>query len=80
MTWGSGATGVSGPVSATNSLVGTTAGSLVGAGGVAALSDGKADNNYVVASPRMGIRPRTGSRGCKSRAMIRSSLWVEGRL
>src|SRR5208337_4066260 len=46
-TWGSGTAGVSGPVSATNSLVGSAANDLVGFGGVTALSNG----NYVVSSP-----------------------------
>jgi len=45
VTWGSGTAGVSGPVSATNSLVGSTANDLVGS--VTALSNG----NYVVSSP-----------------------------
>ena len=45
-TWGSGTTGVSGVVSAANSLVGSTAGDIVGNLGVVALSNG----NYVVAS------------------------------
>ncbi len=47
VTWGSGASGVSGPVSAANSLVGSTAGDWVGYYGVTALSNG----NYVVRSP-----------------------------
>ncbi len=50
VTWGNGTTGVSGPVSTTSSLVGSTANDLVGAGasfGVTALSSG----NYVVSSP-----------------------------
>ena len=47
VTWGSGTAGVSGAVSATNSLVGSTANDSVGSGGVTALSDG----NYVVDSP-----------------------------
>ena len=50
VTWGSGTAGVSGPVSAANSLVGSTANDLVGGGndgGVTALSNG----NYVVSSP-----------------------------
>jgi Repeat of unknown function (DUF5650)/IPT/TIG domain/FG-GAP repeat len=55
VTWGSGTTGISGPVSGANSLVGTTAYSLVGAGGVTALSDGKTNNNYVVSSPEWGF-------------------------
>ncbi|HEX4612471.1 MAG TPA: hypothetical protein VH092_30030, partial [Urbifossiella sp.] len=46
-TWGRGTAGVSGTISAANSLVGTTAGDQVGSGGVVAMSDG----NYVVASP-----------------------------
>src|SRR5208283_3205222 len=46
-TWGSGTAGVSGPVSATNSLVGSAANDQVGIGGVTALSNG----NYVVSSP-----------------------------
>ncbi len=48
VTWGSGTAGVSGVVSATNSLVGSTAGDSVGenAGSVLALSNG----NYVVSS------------------------------
>lgn len=47
VTWGSATTGVSGVVSAANSLVGTTAGSYVGSNGVTVLSNG----NYVVRSP-----------------------------
>src|SRR5208282_2881903 len=46
-TWGSGTAGVSGPVNATNSLVGSAANDQVGFGGVTALSNG----NYVVNSP-----------------------------
>jgi hypothetical protein len=47
VTWGNGGDGTSGPVSTANSLVGGNANSLVGAGGVVALSNG----NYVVKSP-----------------------------
>ena len=47
VTWGSGTAGVSGAVSATNSLVGSTANDYVGSGSVTALSNG----NYVVSSP-----------------------------
>lgn len=47
VTWGSGTTGIFGAVSASNSLVGSTAFDIVGAGGITALSNG----NYVVASP-----------------------------
>jgi hypothetical protein len=53
VTWGDGASGTTGPVSAANSLVGSTLGDLVGGGsffgaaGVTALTNG----NYVVNSP-----------------------------
>ncbi len=47
VTWGSGATGISGVVSAVNSLVGSTANDYVGSGGLTALTNG----NYVVSSP-----------------------------
>ena len=50
VTWGSGTAGVSGIVSASNSLVGGTAGDQVGYYGVDALSNG----NYVVISPYWG--------------------------
>jgi hypothetical protein len=46
VTWGSGTTGVSGVVSAANSLVGTSAGDYAGIQGVTVLSNG----NYVVSS------------------------------
>ena len=46
-TWVNGSAGLPGVVSATNSLVGTTAGDKVGFRGVTALSNG----NYVVDSP-----------------------------
>jgi hypothetical protein len=47
VTWGSGTAGVSGEVSATNSLVGSKANDSVGSGGITALTNG----NYVVRSP-----------------------------
>jgi hypothetical protein len=47
VTWGSGTAGVTGTVSAANSLTGTNPGDLVGFSGVIALSNG----NYVVGSP-----------------------------
>ncbi|HOD08454.1 MAG TPA: YDG domain-containing protein, partial [Myxococcota bacterium] len=47
VTWGSGTTGISGAVSADNSLVGSKANDKVGSGGITALTNG----NYVVASP-----------------------------
>ena len=46
VTWGSGASGVSGAVSAVNSLVGSTSGDQVGSGGIVELTNG----NYVVRS------------------------------
>ena len=46
-TWGDGASGISGPVSVSNSLVGATVGDTVGSAGVSALGNG----NYVVVSP-----------------------------
>jgi Repeat of unknown function (DUF5650) len=48
VTWGNGATGTSGVVSATNSLTGSTAGDIIGFGGIVELSNG----NYVVNSPK----------------------------
>ena len=47
VTWGSGTAGVKGEVSSSNSLVGSTAGDIVGYGGISAFSNG----NYVVSSP-----------------------------
>jgi hypothetical protein len=47
VTWGSGTTGVTGEISAANSLVGSQLDDEVGLNGVTALSDG----NYVVTSP-----------------------------
>jgi hypothetical protein len=46
VTWGSGTTGISGPVSASNSLVGTTPLDRIGSVGVVALANG----NYLVVS------------------------------
>ncbi|MDD5334120.1 MAG: filamentous hemagglutinin N-terminal domain-containing protein [Rhodoferax sp.] len=48
VTWGSGTSGVTGAVAASNSLVGSTAGDLVGGNGVTALANG----NYLVSSPK----------------------------
>jgi len=58
-TFGSGTTGISGAVSAANSLVGIIAGDAVGARGVTALDNG----NYVVASPdwNNGVTIDTGA-------------------
>lgn len=46
-TWSSGTSGITGAVSASNSLVGSVAGDTVGGGGITALANG----NYVVSSP-----------------------------
>ena len=54
VTWGSGTSGVSGVVSASNSLVGSMANDLVGGFGISPLSNG----NYLVSSPDWN-----GSRG-----------------
>ena len=77
VTWGSGTTGVSGVVSAANSLVGSTVNDLVGStSGVTALTNG----NYVVSSPagttarppmrarRRGATARRASKGVVSAA------------
>jgi hypothetical protein len=70
VTWGDGHTGTVGSVTVTNSLVGSTAGDMVGFGngspgsGVTALSDG----NYVVDSPFW----QTGG------AMVGAVTWVKG--
>ncbi|MBN1812024.1 MAG: hypothetical protein JXA14_09335 [Anaerolineae bacterium] len=47
VTWGSGMSGISGEISAANSLVGSSAADAVGEGGVVELSDG----HYAVSSP-----------------------------
>ncbi|HVX56102.1 MAG TPA: filamentous hemagglutinin N-terminal domain-containing protein [Candidatus Saccharimonadales bacterium] len=47
VTWGSGTTGVTGTISSSNSLVGSTSGDTIGSAGVTALTNG----NYVVSSP-----------------------------
>jgi Repeat of unknown function (DUF5650)/Putative Ig domain len=47
VTWGSGATGLTGTISAANSLVGTKANDNISSGGIAYLTTG----NYVLASP-----------------------------
>src|SRR5204863_4882049 len=47
VTWGSGTHGVHGPVATTNSLVGSTAGDMIGSFGISVLTNG----NYVVDSP-----------------------------
>jgi hypothetical protein len=48
VTWGNGTSGITGVVSSTNSLVGSSAADVVGEGGVVELSNG----HYVVSSPR----------------------------
>ncbi|MFO1007262.1 MAG: cadherin domain-containing protein [Planctomycetaceae bacterium] len=59
VTWGSGAAGIVGIVSASNSLVGSTASDNVGAGGITALTSG----NYVVRSINWdnGVVPDAGA-------------------
>ena len=47
VTWGDGTTGITGPVSASNSLIGSNSNELVGSGGLIALANG----NYVVSTP-----------------------------
>jgi uncharacterized repeat protein (TIGR01451 family) len=47
VTWGNGATGITGPLSSSNSLLGSGTSDQVGSGGVTLLSNG----NYVVSSP-----------------------------
>jgi hypothetical protein len=79
-TWGNGSSGITGPVSASNSLIGTTYGDNVGISGVTALSDG----NYVVASgywsntwPNSGAGAATwgnGSSGIKGPVSASNSL------
>lgn len=56
-TWGNGTTGISGTISSSNSLVGTTAVDSVGIGGVTALPNG----NYVVSSPLWGSLSHFGA-------------------
>jgi hypothetical protein len=51
VTWGNGTTGVSGVVSAANSLVGKNAGDQLGSNGVTVLANG----NYVVDSPQFDL-------------------------
>jgi len=51
VTWGSGTAGVSGQISASNSLVGSRTGDSVSGGGVVALTNG----NYVVSSPSWAL-------------------------
>ncbi len=59
VTWGNGVNGTTGPVSAANSLVGSTAGDYVGLNGVTVLTNG----NYVVSSARWdnGLIDRAGA-------------------
>ncbi len=68
VTWGDGRTGIRGPVSVGNSLVGTTLSDEVGSNGVTALING----NYVVASPNW-------SNGVWGRA-LGAATWADGRI
>src|SRR5690606_39927937 len=64
VTFGSGTSGVSGVVSASNSLVGSNANDNVGIGGVTALSNG----NYVVSSYNWDNGAATKAGGAKERS------------
>jgi hypothetical protein len=72
VTWGNGASGISGVVSATNSLVGSnaypssSAADLVGSGGITALTNG----NYVVDSPNWAVD--------SSNPMVGAVTWGNG--
>ena len=57
VTWGNGASGISGPVSTANSLVGSTANDQVGSGSIRALANG----NYIVPSPSWANGSATGA-------------------
>ncbi len=65
VTWGNSATGVSGVISASNSLVGNTAYDRIGSGGASSLFNG----NYVVASPRWDSG---------SRVDVGAATWING--
>src|SRR5208283_4962388 len=54
VTWGSGTTGVMGPVTSSNSLVGSTPGDQVGSNYVTQLYYNNPNGNYVVLSPTWG--------------------------
>lgn len=59
VTWGSGTTGVTGFVSTTNSVVGSTENDQIGSGGIAVLSP----TNYVVISPLWDCQSALGCSG-----------------
>jgi Repeat of unknown function (DUF5650) len=74
-TWANGMTGISGPVSPANSLVGSTAGDFVGADGATALTNG----NYVVDSSywngfRGAVTWANGTTGISGLISIANSL------
>jgi filamentous hemagglutinin family protein len=56
VTWGSATSGVSGAVTSSNSLVGASAGDLIGSGGIVQLSN---NSNYLVVSPNF-VGPTQG--------------------
>jgi hypothetical protein len=75
VTWGDGTTGVSGAVSADNSLVGSNTGDQAGSGGITALSNG----NYVVRSPewngqRGAVTWGSGTEGVRGTVSADNSL------
>jgi hypothetical protein len=59
VSWGSGTTGLAGPVNTSNALTGANDGDRVGDGGVVPLANG----NYVVVSPSFGYRSTTALGG-----------------
>ncbi len=69
VTWGSGTVGVSGVVSSSNSLVGSTTNDNVGTSGVTALTNG----NYVVRSVGWDNGTTTADAGAVAGAV---ALWV----
>lgn len=74
-TWSNGSSGIIGPVSVSNSLIGTTVGDSVGDGGVTALNDG----NYVVSSSYGGLGAATLASGAfRMRATIQPWNSVRG--
>jgi len=73
VTWGNATTGVSGAVSATNSLVGGSVGDAVGSYGVSALNNG----NYIVISPNWGGGGTVGN-GLGAVTWVNGSVGIVG--
>jgi hypothetical protein len=73
VTWGSGTTGLTGPITSANSLIGSTADDQIGSNGVAALSNG----NYVINSPTWDCNVSSG--GCTGAAAdVGAVTWGNG--